>query len=92
MNKQALINKLIANCMQQKGSRVIHAEGDADIDTAKAAVTASSYSSTTLTGEDTDLLVLLLYYYEEQDSNDLYFRSDKNKRTPYVYNIRILKQ
>ena len=64
MNKQALI-KLIANCMQQKGCHVIHAEGDADVDIAKAAVTASSYRSTTLIGEDTDLLVLFLYYYEE---------------------------
>ena len=78
--------------MQQKGCHIIHAEGDADVDIAKAAVTASSYSSTTLIGKDTDLLVLLLYYYEEQDSNDLYFRSDKDKITPYVYNIRILKQ
>ena len=91
MNKQALI-KLIANCMQQKGCHIIHAEGDADVDIAKAAVVASSYSSTTLIGEDTDLLVLSLYYYEEKDSNDLYFQSDKDKITPYVYDIRILKQ
>ena len=90
MNKQALI-KLIANCMRQKGCHVIHAEGDADVDIAKAPVTASSCSCTTLIGENTDLLVLLLYYYE-QDSNDLYFRSDKDKITPYVYDIRILKQ
>ena len=54
INKQALI-KLIANCCH-----VIHAEGDADVDIAKAAITASSYSSTTLIGKDTDLLVLLL--------------------------------
>ena len=78
--------------MQQKGCYIIHAEGDADVDIAKAAVTASSYSSTTLIEEDTDLLVLLLYYYEEQDSNDLYFRSDKDKITLYVYDIRMLKQ
>ena len=90
MNKQAPI-KLITNCMQQKGGHVIHAEGDAGVDIAKAAVTASSYSSTTLIGEDTDLLVLL-FYYEEQDSNDLYFWSDKDKIKPYVYDIRILKQ
>ena len=91
INKQALI-KLIANCMQQKGCHVIHAEGDADVDIAKAAITASSYSSTTLIGKDMDLLVLLLHYYEKQNSNDLFFRSDKDKITPYVYNIRILKQ
>ena len=78
--------------MQQKGCHVIHAEGDTDVDVAIAAVTASSYSSTTLIGKDTELLGLLLYYYEELDSNDLYFRSDKDRITPYVYNIRILKQ
>ena len=37
IHKQALI-KLIANCMQQKGCHVIHAEGDADVDIAKADV------------------------------------------------------
>ena len=58
----------------------------------KAAITASSYSSTTLIGKDMELLGLLLYYYEELDSNDLYFWSDKDRITPYVYNIRILKQ
>ena len=63
--------------MQQRGCHVIHAEGDADVDIAKADVTASSYSSTTLIGKGTELLGLLLYYYEELDSNDLCFRSDK---------------
>ena len=58
--------------MQQQGCHVIHAEEDADVDIAKAAVTASSYSSTTLIGKDTELLGLLLSYYEELDSNDLY--------------------
>ena len=91
MNKQALI-KLIASCMQHKGCHVIHAKGDADVDIGKAAITASSYSSTTLIRKDTELLGLLLYYYEELDSNDLYFWSDKDRITPYVYNIRILKQ
>ena len=91
IHNQALI-KLIANCMQQKGCHVTHAEGDADVDVAKTAVTASSYSSTTLIRKDMELLGLLLYYYEELDSNDLYFRSDKDRITPYVYNIRILRQ
>ena len=91
IHKQALI-KLIANCMQQKGCHVIHAEGDADVDIAKVAVTALSCSSTSLIGKDTELLGLLLYYYEELYSNDLYFQSDKDRTTPYVYNIRILKQ
>ena len=90
IHKQALI-KLIANYMQQKGCHVIHAEGDADVDIAKAAIAASVYSSTTLIGKDTELLGLLLYYYEELDLNNLYFRSDKDRIAPYVYNIRILK-
>ena len=60
IHKQALI-KVIANCIQQKGCHVIHAEGDADVDIAKAAITASSYSSTALIGKDTELLGLLLY-------------------------------
>ena len=79
IHKQALI-KLIANCMQQKGYSVIHAEGDANEDITKAAVTASSYSSITLIGKDTELLGLLLYY-------QMTFIFG-----PYVYNIRILKQ
>ena len=35
IHKQSLI-KLIANCMQQKGCHVIHAEGDADVDYSKS--------------------------------------------------------
>ena len=78
IHKQALI-KLIANCMQRKVCHVIHAEGDADVDIAKAAVTASSYSSTTLIRMDMELLGLLLYYYEELDSKDLYFGLTKTE-------------
>ncbi len=52
----------------------------------------SSYKSTTLIGEDTDLLVLLLYL-AAKDCKDLYFRSDKHKEKRInVYNIKVLKQ
>src|SRR6218665_119506 len=51
----------------------------------------SSHKSTTLIGEDTDLLVLLLYH-AASDCKDLYFRSDKDKVNPYVYNIKVLKK
>ncbi|XP_041368125.1 uncharacterized protein LOC121382658 [Gigantopelta aegis] len=50
----------------------------------------SSYKSTTLIGEDTDLLILLLYHAKVKDCKDIYFRSDIS--TPYVYNIGVLKQ
>src|SRR5688572_4728875 len=88
-NKQAIIN-FIADRLRQIGCHVIHAEGDADVHIVKAAVEMSSYKSTTLIGEDTDLLVLLLYH-AANDSNDLYFRFDKDK-VRYVYNIKVLKQ
>ena len=60
-NKQALI-QLIIDRMQQKGCDVIQAEGDADVDIAKAAINMSAMRPTTLIGEDTDLLVLLLFH------------------------------
>ena len=81
---------MVGERLQQKGCNIIHAEADADVDIVTAAVTMSSYKSTTLIGEDTDLLVLLLYH-GTKDGKDLYFRSDKGK-TPHVYNIKIIKQ
>ena len=92
-NKQAMID-LTAKCLQQKGCHVIQAEGDADVDIIKAAVSMSGYKSTTLIGEDTDLLILLLYHATLKDSHELYFRSDKtgDKTKQYVYNINVLKQ
>ena len=51
----------------------------------------SSYKSTTLVGENTDLHILLLYYAND-DCKDLYFRSDKDQMKPRVYNIKVLKQ
>ena len=90
MNKQALIT-MIAGRLENKGCHVVHAEGDEDVDIVKAAITMSSFQSTTLLGEDTDLLVLLLFY-AESSSHDLYFRSEKNKEKFRVYNIKILKQ
>ena len=83
--------KLIGSRLQERGCCVIHAEADADVDIVKAAVTMSSYKSTTLVGEDTDLLILLLYYAND-DCKDLYFRCDKDQMKPRVYNIKILKQ
>ena len=89
-NKHAII-KLIGNQMQERGCHVIHAEGDADVEIVKAAVAMSSYRSTTVIGEDTDLLVLLLFH-SKTDCMDLYFRSDKtNDKELFVYDIKLLK-
>jgi len=46
-NKQAMI-QLIIERMQQKGCDVIQAEGDADVDIAKAAINMSAFKPTTL--------------------------------------------
>ena len=77
-NKQAII-QLIMERLRQRGCEVIQAEGDADVDIAKAAVTMSAFKSTTLVGEDTDLIVLLLYHVVVTNCTELYFRSDKAK-------------
>ena len=61
VNKQALIY-LIANCLQEKGCHVIHADGEADVDIVSAAIKMASHKSRTLIGEDIYLLVLLLYH------------------------------
>jgi len=69
---------------------IIQAEGDADVEIAKAAINMPAFRPTTLIGEDTDLLVLLLYHAEVSRCNALYFRSDKAES--HVYNIKVLKQ
>ena len=61
MNKQALIH-LISEHLQQKGPHMIQAKGDADLDRVKVSVAMTSYNSTTLIRENTDLLVLLLHH------------------------------
>jgi 5'-3' exonuclease len=90
-NKQQLIS-LTSDQLRMVGCSVIQAEGDADVDIAKAAVSTASVHTTTLIGEDTDLLILLLHY-AEIDGKPLYFRSDTQSRgLPKVYNINCLKQ
>ena len=78
-NKQAIIH-LISQRLRQKGCHVIQAEGDADVDIVKAAISMSSYHCTTLIGEDTDLLVLLLYHVALTNCKNLYFRSDSQTK------------
>ena len=89
MNKLSLIH-MIAERLQQKGSSVIYAEADTDVDIVTASVTMSSYKSTTLIGEDTYLLVLL--YDGATEGKEVYFRPDKGTPHIYIYNINILKQ
>ena len=86
-NKKSLIGMITVR-LRQNGCHVIQAEGDADVDIVKAAVTMSTTRSTTLIGEDTDLLMLLLYH-GNLDSKDIFFRSDKGKS--FVYDIKVLK-
>ena len=90
INNQAIIH-LIADCLRQNGCNVINSAGDGDVDIVKAAVTMAYDKSTTLIGEDTDLLCLLLFH-SSNDCMDLYFRSDKDKGNPNVYNIKVFKQ
>ena len=60
-NKQALI-QLIMERMKQKGCDVIQAEGDADIEIAKAAISMSAFRSTSLIGEDRSSCSLAVSY------------------------------
>ena len=64
--------ELSASRMQQKGCDVIQAEGDADVDIAKAAINMSALRPTSLIGEDTDLLVLLLFHADVSKCTALY--------------------
>ena len=89
-NKRQLII-LISDELRKVGCMVIQAEGDADVDIAKAAANTAYSYSTTLIGEDTDLLIILLYY-ATSDGKQLYFRSDNHSRgIPKVYNINSIK-
>ena len=81
---------LIGDHFRQKGHG-IYPEGKGDVDIVKAAITMSSYKSTTITGEDSDLLVLLLYL-GVKDCRDLYFNLTNTKKNPEVHNIQVLKQ
>ena len=68
---------LIGDHFRQKG-HVIHAEGDENIDIVKETITMSSYKSTAITGEGSDLLVSLLYL-EVKDCKILCSHSEKHK-------------
>ena len=57
-NKQKFIHMLIAK-LQEKGMKIVHAAGDADVLIRTTSVNLASMCPTTLIGEDTDLLVLL---------------------------------
>ena len=88
-NKQTLI-QLIMKRMKQKGCNVIQAEGDVDVEIAKAAISMFAFRPTSLIGDDTDLIVLLLFHTDVSKCTALYFRSDKVKSN--VYNIKVMKQ
>ena len=73
-NKQAL-TQLTIERMKQKGCDVIQAEGDADVEIAKAAIDMSAFRPISLIGEDTDFLVLWLFHTDVSKCTALYFRS-----------------
>ena len=89
-NKQALIH-LISERRRERGCHVIQAEEDADVDIVKAAVSMTSFKTTTLICEDMDLLVMLLHYTPNNNAKKIYFRSDKGKST-VVYDTKVIKQ
>ena len=75
-NKQKLIN-MIAIEMKERGYKVIHAFGDADVPIARAVVEASVEQVTTVIGEATDLLLLLFFL----EGKGLYFKIDLKQIT-----------
>ena len=78
--KQRFIDAL-NNKLQHNGVHTLHAQGDADLLTAKtAAESSSSIQPTTLIGDDTDLLVLLCFH-ADVTRNGLYFRSEGKQTT-----------
>lgn len=90
-NKQAFIS-LVGDILKKSGCTVHIADGDADVDIVRAAVSSSENATTTVIGEDTDLLILLLYHAKDS-SFKLYYRSDI-RRTPspnHVYDILSIK-
>lgn len=58
---------LVGEMPRKHGCTVYHADGDADVDIVRAAVSSSRNATTTVIGEDTDLLILLLYHASVQN-------------------------
>ena len=74
---------------------MIQAEGDADVDIVKAAVSMAFFQTTTLIAEDTDLFsvsILLLYYTPETDGKKIYFCSDMRNPSAIIYDIQVIKE
>ena len=89
VNKQNLII-FLGQLLEQKGARVLHAAGDADMLIVNTAVECSKSGRTFLIGEDTDLLVLLCHqgHYEP---GELYFRTDKRNAKHKIWDIGRLR-
>jgi len=93
-NKQKIIF-LIGIHLTRHGCRVVHSKGDADVDIAKTAVVASSSSTVTVIGEDTDILVLLIYWCCVS-KHALFMRSDIKRtvstKSNVVYDICAMRK
>ena len=90
-NKQAFIS-LVSEMLKKCGCTVYIADGDADVDIVRAAVSSSENSTTTAIGEDTDLLILLLYH-AKNGGFKLYYRSDirRGQSPNHVYDIHSIQ-
>lgn len=87
-NKQRMIN-LMGRTFEDKGFRVFHSEGDADLLIVQTAIQEAITENTVVVGEDTDLLVLLCHH-AQLDSHPIFFK--QTGKTSKVWNIQNLKK
>lgn len=92
-NKQKMIN-LIGEKLKDRGFKVVHCDGDADLMIVQTGVQAAKTQDTVVVGEDTDLLVLLCHH-ADPESHRIIFRSESrqtSKQKKKVWNIQALKR
>ena len=91
-NKQLFIS-MLSDQLEERGCKVHHASGDADLLIVQKAVESATVVDTVLVGDDTNLLVLL-YYHAHLDSHSIFFRPEpkKNTKNTRVWNIKAVKE
>ena len=91
-NKQLFIS-MLGDQLEERGCKVHHASGDADLLIVQKAVESATVVDTVLVGDDTNLLVLLCYH-AHLDSHSIFFRPEpkKNTKTIRVWNIKAVKE
>ena len=88
-NKQQFID-LLKEKMDEHGIKTLSADGDADVLIAETGVHYSSFGTTHVIGEDTDVLVLLCHF-GNNNSKGLIFRSDRISSKSRVWDIDVLR-